>query len=306
MDLEKKDGFLKRELKSVVYAVGKSCPLRPKNAPEALELCKVLLGHRISSTMGKLSKAGDDPGEIVKEYQVASNTMKSCQAPERFYLSVKPPALQFKPEYASAIVAAALRNGQGVHFDAHGYPFTDATLEMLQDVLRRHPAEAPAGRNWSFGLTLPSRWKRSCADAEWLIEKGIRPRLVKGDFAAPASEETDPERGFLALVERLAGKVPELALATHDSRLAREAVGRCRRGGTAVELELFFGRPSSAMMALSRELQVPLRFYVPYGDTLLIYFIRDLLSNPHKLFRPDSYQILGSPATKLVRIIQSL
>jgi proline dehydrogenase len=60
------------------------------------------------------------------------------------------------------------------------------------------------------------------------------------------------------------------------------------------------------MMALSRELQVPLRFYVPYGDTLLIYFIRDLLSNPHKLFRPDSYQILGSPATKLVRIIQSL
>lgn len=306
MDLEKDDGFLRKGVKGVAYAMAKSSPLRPKNGSEAMELCKVLLGHGIASTMGKLSKGGDDPGGIVKEYQAASDTMKSCHGPDQFYLSVKPPALQFKQECASAIVATALQNGQSVHFDAHGYAFTDATLAMLQDVLKQHPAQAQAGRNWSFGLTLPSRWKRSCADADWVIERGIRPRLVKGDFAAPAPEETDPEQGFLALVERLAGKVPGLALATHDSRLAREAVSRCRRGGSAVELELFFGRPSSAMMALARELQVPLRFYVPYGDTLLIYFIRDLLSNPHKLLRPDSYQILGSPERKLVRIIQSL
>jgi proline dehydrogenase len=300
------NGFLKSHLKSLVYAVGKSCPVRPKNGSEALELCKVLLGHMIPSTMGKLSKTGDNPAEIVKEYQVASNTMKSRHAPNQFYLSVKPPALQFDSGYAAAIVATALQNGQSVHFDAHGYACTDDTLQMLQDVLKQHSAAAPVERNWTFGLTLPSRWKRSFADAQWVIERGIRPRLVKGDFAPPSSEETDPEKGFFALVDRLAGNVPELALATHDSRLAREAVRRCKRGGSAVELELFFGRPSSEMMALSRELQVPLRFYVPYGETLLIYFIRDLLTNPHKLLRSDAYQILGSPETKLGRIIQSL
>jgi proline dehydrogenase len=295
-------------LKSLVYGVAKCCPIRPSNSVDAAILCRALIEHGIGATMGKLSKSGDDPTRIVEEYQAASHSLKNNTGKDRFYLSLKPPALKFDTEYAAAIVSTALQNGQGVHFDAHGFNFADPTLRLLEAMLERGTV-APAGAapGWSFGLTLPSRWKRSLADASWAAKRGVRPRLVKGDFkAGSGSEEVEPSQGFLALVDSLVGEVAELAVATHDCRLAREAVTRCKKGGCAVQLELFFGMPSGNIMELATELEVPVRFYVPYGDTLLIYVIRDLLTNPHKILRRRSYQVLGSQETKLARIMAAL
>lgn len=296
----------RKQLKQLVYSLAKCYAIRPKNSSEAAHLCLTLGGHGVASTLGKLSKFGDDPAQIVAEYQLASNSFKNSSATDRFYLSVKPPALDFNPEYAQAIVATALRNGHGVHFDAHSFDSAGLTLELLEAVMQRNPAWNRSSDGWTFGLTLPSRWKRSRADARWAVAKGVRPRLVKGDFKADASDEVEPARGFLALVDQLAGEVAELAVATHDCALAREAVIRCKKAGSAVQLELFFGMPSGTMLALSRELEVPVRFYVPYGETLLIYVMRDLLTNPQKILRRSSYEVLGSVETKLARILGSL
>lgn len=292
-------------LKRLAYSLAKRYAIRPKDSLDAAELCRVLQGHGVASTLGKLSKAGDDPVQILHEYQQASNSLKNCCANDMFYLSLKPPALNFNPEFAAAIVATARQNGQSVHFDAHRFSSADSTLELLEAVMERHPASGGKGRNWSFGLTLPARWKRSHADARWAANKGVRPRLVKGDFKAGSADEMDAGKGLLALVDQLAGRVAELAVATHDSVLAREAVKRCKKRGTAVQLELFFGMPSGSMTALSRELEVPVRFYIPYGDTLLIYVLRDLLANPHKILRRSSWEVLGKKETKLARIIGS-
>jgi len=295
-----------RHLKRLVYRLALHCPIGCRNSQDAAEICRVLCGHEVASTLGKLSKSGDDPAQIVRDYQLASHSHKCGTAADCFYLSVKPPALKFNAEYARAIVATALENGHNVHFDAHGIIFADPTLKLLEGVLQRYPVANDTLRSWQFGLTLPSRWKRSVADARWAVKKGVRPRLVKGDFRADASDEVEPGKGFLALVELLAGEVAELAVATHDCILAREAVTRCKRGGSAVQLELFFGMPSGSMMALARELEVPVRFYVPFGDTLLIYMIRDLLANPRKILRRSFPETVGSKEAKLARIIRSL
>lgn len=295
----------KKHLRSLVYALAKCYGIRPKNSSDAADVCRVLHSNDLASTLGKLSKSGDDPEQIVCEYQAISNSLKSSTAAGRFYLSLKSPALKFDAGYAAAIVSTALQNGHSVHFDAHAFIHADPTLRLLEDVMGKHPASDESASTWSFGLTLPSRWKRSVADARWAVEKGVRPRLVKGDFKAGSSDEVDPQKGFLALVDQLAGQVAGLALATHDRPLAREAVTRCKKAGCAVELELFFGRPSGSMMALSRELKVPVRFYVPYGDTLLIYLIRDLLTNPQKILTRSSLELLGSQEAKLARIIRS-
>lgn len=292
------DPTYRKYLKALAYGVARCFPLRPNNSLQAAALCQALANNGIASTLGRLSKAGDDPGEIVREYQGASN---SLAAAEDFYLSVKPPALSFDPSHALAIVATALKNGHSVHFDAHGFAYADPTFRMLQAVLE---ATRPGrGRGWTFGLTLPSRWKRSISDALWVAEMGIRPRLVKGDFKANAVDEVEPVQGLLTLVDALAGEVKEIALATHDCSMAREVVRRCGEKGTAVQFELFFGMPSSNMLALSRELKVPCRFYIPYGDTLLVYVVRDLLTNPHKVLRPNSLELLGSQEQKLARIL---
>jgi len=286
--------------------LARCCAIRPGNGSDAAEVCRTLAGHGIASTLGKLSKSGDDPAQIVHEYQLASDSLGINAARDRFYLSLKPPALNFNPDHAADIVATALRNGHGVHFDAHAFVYANRGLKLLEDVMEQYQERSSdTERGWIFGLTLPSRWKRSQADARWAASKGVRPRLVKGDFKAGSSEEVSPTKGFLALIDLLAGDVAELAVATHDCALAREALTRCKRAGSAVQLELFFGMPSGSMMALARELEVPVRFYVPFGDTLLIYAIRDLLANPQKILRRGSYERVGTLEKKLARIMGS-
>jgi proline dehydrogenase len=303
--MESSDPQYKKLLKKVAYRLGKIYPIKPQSILEGAELCQILQGHDLFTTLGKLSKAGDDPIEIVHDYQLASNALLQSPIRDRFYLSVKPPALNFDPAYAETIATTALLNGHGVHFDSHKFAQADPTLALLEELLRRKLPSNDSRRGWRFSLTLPSRWKRSIADARWAAENGVRVRVVKGDFGAGPGDEVDPGRGFLELVEQLAGKVPDLALATHDCILAREAIATCQKVGASVQLELFFGRPASAILALAREKGVSVGFYVPYGDTLLIYVIRDLLTNPQKLLRRDSFELFGSPKTKLARIAGS-
>ena len=293
-------------MRKLVYALGRLYPVSPKNLAEGMDVCRVLGRNGITSTLGKFSMFGDDPAHIVDEYRTMSDTLKAAPIGDDFYLSLKPPALKFDLGHVSAIAATALGNGHAIHIDSHEHADTDRTVQLLQDLMNQQMTSDAVRGGWTFGLTLPSRWKRSIEDARWVADRGVRARLVKGEFKADASREVDARKGFLSLVEELIGKVPELALATHDSALVREAVTRCRRGGTPVRLELLFGMPVGALMTLSREMGVPVAFYVPYGETLLVYAIRHLLANPHKLLRGNCLHSLAGKESKLARIVSSV
>ncbi|GFO70322.1 hypothetical protein GMLC_39010 [Geomonas limicola] len=292
--------------KTVIYALGRLVPIQPQSVAQGAQLCRILQGHQFFTTLGRLSKAGDDPGQIVREYQAASRALKEDTPAERFYLSVKPPALRFVRDHAAAIAATALENGHGIHFDSHKFQETDATLQLLDELIGMRLPGPPGTSPWRYSLSLPTRWKRSREDARWAAQRGVRVRLVKGDFPGPADEELDPMEGCLELVDLVAGQVPELALASHDCALALDTVMHCRKTGTKVSLELFFGRPATAMLALGKDLGVPVGFYVPYGETLSVYLVRDLLANPLKLLRPDALEIFGTHQTKLARIARAL
>jgi proline dehydrogenase len=300
------ESALRRAFKQLAYRLGRLYPIKPQYVSEGTELCSILQGHRFATTLGRLSKSGDDPQQIVTEYQQASSALVSSTGCDRFYLSVKPPALNFDLKLCAAIAARALENGHGVHFDSHKFHEADPTLKLLDGLIEACLPACDARHSWNFSLSLATRWRRSREDAGWAARRGVRVRLVKGDFAAQPSEEVDPVAGFVELAGRLAGQVPELALATHDSQVAREAIRVCRDSGTSLQIELFFGRPARAMLALARETGVPVRFYVPYGDTLIVYLVRDLLTNPLKLLRSDALELLGSPEVKLARITGAL
>jgi proline dehydrogenase len=298
--------FSEKQLKRAVYGLGKLCAVSPKNLSEGLHVCRTLHMHGISSTLGKFSKAADDPDRIVSDYQLASDALMDASDRDYFYLSLKPPALDFDTNRGAAIVSVALQNGHGIHFDSHKHAQADPTIRLIEQVMAQNAPAKDTNGTWSFSVTLPSRWKRSTVDARWAIKKGSRVRLVKGEFKADNSyDEIDPGTGFLALVDQLAGSIPELAVATHDYALAREAIARCKLTGTLVQLELLFGMPVGDMMTLSSEMDVPVRFYVPYGDTLLINGIRFFLNNPRKLLMPDIRQVITGYNAKLGKIIAS-
>jgi proline dehydrogenase len=267
-------------LARIARALARVDPIGPKDVAAAVAACRELARHGVGATVGKFSGALDDPETVVRDYLFASNALHDV-GPGHFYLSVKPPALHFDLDRAVRIASTARANGHGVHFDSHGRDAADPTRDLLDRLIDTFgSAEGPRP---GFSITLPSRWKRSLADADWAIERGLAVRLVKGEFRA--SDELDPERGMLALVDRLVTRVPTLVLGTHDPRLARRVLERCRDLGAPVQLELLFGFPSAAMIRLAREHGAPFGFYVPYGDALLLYGIRHLLLNPHKLTR---------------------
>jgi hypothetical protein len=60
------------------------------------------------------------------------------------------------------------------------------------------------------------------------------------------------------------------------------------------------------MIAIAMKHGAPLRFYVPYGDTLLAYGIRHLLANPHKLSRGNYFEALAGQQPRLHRVRQAL
>ena len=208
------------------------------------------------------------------------------------YCSVKVPALGYEPGALQRLALLARAHGQRLHFDSHGPESAEPTLAAVStlNALNALNALTSPGAMASvpgvqphhpeLGLSLPGRWARSLADADWAAQRGLRVRVVKGQWPCPDHPEADPRQGFLAVVDRLAGRVSEVAVATHDAALAREAARRLTARGTACELELLCGLPRRGVMELARSQGLPVRLYVPFGQAWLPYALGQVLRQP--------------------------
>jgi proline dehydrogenase len=210
----------------------------------------------------------------------------AAPAAARPYLSIKVPALGFDQALVGEIVERAARGGVGVHFDSHEADQADRTFATIAAAARQLPANAAGDRGdggagaWRLGCTLPGRWPRSLDDAGHTADLGLRVRVVKGQWADPAAPDVDPRRGFLEVVDRLAGRARQVAVASHDAPLAREALQRLRRAGTPAELELLLGLPMQGALRVAREMQAPVRIYLPFGVSWLPYALLHVQKNP--------------------------
>jgi proline dehydrogenase len=203
------------------------------------------------------------------------------------YLSIKVPSLGFDPSLVAEIVDKAAVAGIGVHFDSHSPAEADETFRAIDGARQRiaqlsSRATAPGDRAaWELGCTLPGRWLRSRDDVERAVEGRLRVRGVKGQWADPSSGAIDPRQGFLAVIERLAGRACQVAVASHDPPLAREALQRLRRAGTTCELELLLGLPMQGALKVAREVGAPVRIYIPFGVSWIPYALAYVQKNPH-------------------------
>lgn len=191
----------------------------------------------------------EPPGRVAAEYASAAGIARALEG----YVSVKATAVGF----SDTLIASVAEHGAPLHFDAMGPATVDETMALLE----RLPGP--------LGTTLPGRWRRSDRDAEWAVERGIAVRIVKGMWKGP--DDRDPVAGFLSIVDRLAGRAPFVAVATHDRRLAAEALSRLRARGTPCELEQLYGLPCAP---------APARVYVPYGTAWLPYALTHLRRRP--------------------------
>lgn len=191
----------------------------------------------------------EPPERVAAEYALAAQAARALDG----YVSVKATALGFSWD----LVAPLAQDGARLHFDAMAPDTVDETKALVERLPGVH------------GTTLPGRWRRSDDDAEWAVERGLAVRVVKGMWEGP--DDRDPRAGFLSVVDRLAGRAAFVAVATHDRRLAAEALSRLRARATPCELEQLYGLPCAP---------APARIYLPYGTAWLPYALAHLRRRP--------------------------
>jgi len=202
------------------------------------------------------------------------------------YLSVKPPSMQYSVKALLRVVNKCECGKTRLHFDSQGIDSAEPMRALLEALL-------PHYANISF--TLPGRWARSLEDAKWAVDRGVAVRVVKGQWADPAMPERDPHKGFLEVIDRLAGGARTVSVATHNPDLAASALERLLKAGTPCELELLFGLPSKAVLRIAAAMGVRTRVYVPYGYGWLPYSLSQARKNPRILWWMLKYAMLRKP-----------
>ena len=240
---------------------------------DALTLARELSGRGFASTLGFWDGDDDLPDAVAAQYGDALGAI--CRLDDS-YLSIKFPAIGESSERLSLLLAHAGQHRQRIHFDSLAPENADAMWSVA--------IAAARDGELRISCSLPGRWRRSLSDADAAIAAGIVPRVVKGQWPDPAAPDDDLRRGFLEVVDRLAGRAPQVAIASHDTPLAAEAIHRLRAAGTDCELELLYGLPQRASLALAAREGVPVRFYVPYGRAYLPYCLAQARRQPRLLW----------------------
>jgi proline dehydrogenase len=236
---------------------------------DALHVCSSLSRRGIPSTIGYWNSEGERPRQIADTYLAALDSLSAegldC------YLTIKVWSLGFAQELLAEILERSGQAGIRVHFDSRS---PDRAEQMFSLITAAFPHHA------RLSYSVPGRWRRSLRDADLAAELGINVRVVKGEWEDPDEPERDPRAGFLAVIDRLAGRARQVAVATHDAPLAREALRRLRTAGTPCTQELLFGLPTRPLMRVAREAGVPVRLYVPYGHAMLPYHLAQARQDP--------------------------
>jgi len=240
---------------------------------DAVQACRRFSEHGFAASVGYWNNPGDDPRLVADHYLATLDGL--AHEDLNSYLSIKAPALGLNLELVAEIIERGEQAGIRVHFDALTPETAEPTFELIAQSL------TPSRR---IGCTLPGRWQRSLADADRAVALGLDVRVVKGEWADPVHPDIDLSSGFLAVIDRLAGRARHVGVATHDAGLAYDALCRLRAANTACELEQLFGLPLRDTIKVARDLEVPVRLYVPYGNAWVPYCLSQIRKQPRILW----------------------
>ncbi|MCP5373046.1 MAG: proline dehydrogenase [Hyphomicrobiales bacterium] len=238
---------------------------------DAMRVCARLQARGWGVTVCPWDDETDPHHEMARRYAEALVALR--RAGGDGYLSVKAPSFGYDRALLADLVAIAEEDGRRIHFDSMYPQSAQPTLDLVR---------AAAGIYPHLGCTLPARWPRSLQDVAAVAGAVETVRVVKGQWADPVHPDTGVEDRYEAIVRALAGRVPRVAVASHDPPLVARCLDILAASDSACELELLYGLPRG-VARLAAERGVPVRMYVPYGVAYLPYALNDLRRRPRIL-----------------------
>lgn len=245
-----------------------------ETAADAIRVARSLADQGLAATLGYWDADGDSPDMVLARYSEALEALADPTLDG--YLSIKAPALDYCPARVGQLVDRAVRLSRRVHFDSLGIESVDRTRALIENL--------PEARD-QLRFTLPGRWQRSLDDADWVVERGLPVRVVKGQFPDPNDPEHDRRQGFLDVIARLAGRAASVSVATHEPSLIDAALGQLLAAGTRCDVEVLYGLGWHGAWQVARRRGVPMRVYVPYGEAYLPYCLAEAWRSPRLLYR---------------------
>ena len=268
--------YLQQTVWNVWNLLGKRAARSYIAGPELQDAMRVkneLSQKGFSSTIGFWNTDEDPHDNVLHQYLAGIDALK--EEGKNSYLSIKLPAIGFSSQLLSSVLLTARKDDIRIHFDALGPETVNQTWSVIEESLPEYD---------NLSCTLPGRWRRSPQDADWAVEHGLSVRVIKGQWADSDAPDIDMRTGFLNIIDRLAGRARLVAVASHDTWLAKESIKRLRAAGTPCEMELVYGLPARESIRLAKELDLRVRFYIPYGNGFLPYCLSWARRNPRILW----------------------
>jgi proline dehydrogenase len=182
---------------------------------------------------------------------------------------------------AGEIAAAAASLGRTIEMDMEGSAYTDATLDIFEQVQKQRG---------NVGLAIQAYLFRSENDIRRLAPLRPKIRLVKGAYREPKRIAIQKKSGVDANYKRLATLLLEgaangiylPAIATHDPAMLAHAQQEIRRLGLRreqYEFQMIFGIRRDLHQQVC-DAGHTLQVYVPFGTDWCPYFMRRLSERP--------------------------
>jgi proline dehydrogenase len=199
--------------------------------------------------------------------------------------------MDFSPALAEQIVTEMVEHAAHadsfVRVDMEGTPLTEATLQLTE---RIHALPNLQGR---VGTVLQAYLYRTEADAQRLLDQGIRIRLCKGAYKE-GPEHAFPEKSavdanYVKLMKHLVtyvspalGRPVFCGIATHDEAIINELtrfVAEHNLPKSTFEFQMLYGIRRDLQRKLAAQ-GFGVRVYIPFGPEWYPYFMRRLAERP--------------------------
>ncbi|MCU1305739.1 MAG: L-proline dehydrogenase [Acidobacteriaceae bacterium] len=188
------------------------------------------------------------------------------------------PALAF--EITTGLVHQAAKINNFVRVDMEGSPYTQKTLDFVQQLHREN------GNAGHVGAVIQAYLRRSESDVRNLVAQGIRIRLCKGAYKEPEEiafqDKAEVDANYVSLMKILLTSGVYHGIATHDEKMIQATKDFAREEkipASAFEFQMLYGIRRDLQQRLVKE-GYGMRVYIPFGTEWYPYFMRRLAERP--------------------------